>query len=281
MTLEAAHPEARHGIAQVAAGLIRFAEEAIQRGEWGQAEAHLAKAASINPDATRLAEVWWALDAHRAETEKQARLAQQEEERHQAEQGPNDPLDEARRAMNQGKSIQGLIDDALRAMERANWSNAQNYLDQASALDPRNEDISLLLDELTSRRAQAGIKPGDKTTRAESARANALVHIQKASSSVAKARPGETVEFFTEYAMSTPVGQKYEYVEVTWVLKRHGRKVGDEGMSASVVKPGVNSVSNHLTLPARVTPGRYEVEHRVRAGDSVDIATSGFLVMTH
>jgi tetratricopeptide (TPR) repeat protein len=315
--------------------LIRLAEDAMQQGQWDEAETHLAKAASINPDSARLADVWKTLDAHRAETHKQVQLAKQEVEKNQAERKVNELLDKARRAMDQkdwdsarsllsqtekilpdfetvaevreelkqrrkperepedqskmeitavqdeGKSVQGYIDDALRAMERTDWGNAQRNLDQASALDPRNEDIALLRAELASRREQAWIDQDDKTKRGGGLQNNPLVHIQKASSSVAKARPGQTVEFVTEYAMSTPMGQKYEYVEVTWVLKRHGKKVGDEGMSATVVKPGVNSVSNHLTLPERVTPGRYEVEHRVRAGDSVDIATSGFLVMAH
>ena len=79
--------------------------------------------------------------------------------------------------------------------------------------------------------------------------------------------------------MSTPAGRKYEYVEVTWVLKRHGKKVGQEGMTAGIAKPGVNTVSNHISLSEQVPPGYYVVEHRVRAGNSVDTATSGFLVM--
>ena len=348
LALVSDHPEATHGIARVVDALVQLAQAAAQEGEWDQAETHLAKAASIDPESPRLAEAWRELDTQRANAQKQVQLAKQEVQRKQVERKANEMIDLARRALDRGEleeaksyaaqateispklesveqireelkqrqndvtppattaegersekkakneSIKRFVDRALNAMEGKDWDIAQSYLDQAAKLSPKNDDVRLVRDQLASRKRQAQIEsralvntpakeqgPGTTAERKRGTGTHVLVQIQRASSSLTKARPGDTVGLLTEYAMSTPAGQKYEYVEVSWILKRNGKKLGQEGMTAGIKESGVNSASNHISLSDRVTPGRYVVEHRVRAGDSVDTATTEFLVMAN
>ncbi|MGH8604090.1 MAG: hypothetical protein ACREXR_15360 [Gammaproteobacteria bacterium] len=49
--------------------------------------------------------------------------------------------------------------------------------------------------------------------------------------------------------------------------------------SANVFEAGQNSAANRLTLPRRIMPGEYVVEHRVRSGTSYDTARSDFSVV--
>ncbi|MGH6635195.1 MAG: protein kinase domain-containing protein [Gammaproteobacteria bacterium] len=104
------------------------------------------------------------------------------------------------------------------------------------------------------------------------------VRIQRAISSLATARPGDTVEFVTEYSLTLPAETRDEFVKVTWALERKGKKLGEEGIHTRMAKAGAHAVSNQLTLPKYMRPGRYAVEHKVQAGDSYDIARSYFSV---
>ncbi|MGH8602777.1 MAG: hypothetical protein ACREXR_08415, partial [Gammaproteobacteria bacterium] len=107
---------------------------------------------------------------------------------------------------------------------------------------------------------------------------NASVRIQRAIASLATARPGDTVEFQTEYLLTLPAGTRQEFVKVTWALERNGKKLGEEGINTRMAKAGAHEASNQLTLPRYMRPGRYAVEHKVQAGDSYDIARSHFSV---
>ncbi|MGH8646739.1 MAG: hypothetical protein ACREX4_20680 [Gammaproteobacteria bacterium] len=107
---------------------------------------------------------------------------------------------------------------------------------------------------------------------------NASVRIQRAISSLATVRPGDTVEFVTEYSLTLPAGTRDEFVRVTWALERKGKKLGEEGINTRMAKAGAHAASNQLTLPKYMRPGRYAVEHKVQVGDSYDIARSYFSV---
>jgi tetratricopeptide (TPR) repeat protein len=276
-TIDISSDEAARGIARIALELIRLGEEATKRGEWDNAEAQLAKAASINPESIRLAEARQNLDKYRAEAQKQV----------------SKPAPVQKEAEKSTKvSSKEFTERALQAMKRADWDAARKNLDQAAALDPANEDVNLLRDELVSLKSQAEIEAqAPKNAQPKKAvsetepqptsqpAGGTQVQIQRATSSQAKARPGETVEFFTEFSVSLPSGQKYEYVEATWALKRKGKRVGEEGVTMFFAKPGVNSVSNRLTLPTGIPPGQYIVEHRVEAGNGAAVATSSFSVV--
>jgi len=107
---------------------------------------------------------------------------------------------------------------------------------------------------------------------------NASVRIERAISSLVTAKPGDTVEFQTEYLLTLPAGTRQEFVKVTWALERNGKKLGEEGINTRMAKAGVHGASNQLTLPRYMRPGRYDVEHKVQVGDSYDIARSHFSV---
>lgn len=106
-----------------------------------------------------------------------------------------------------------------------------------------------------------------------------LVKIERAISSLATARPGDTVEFVTEYSVTFPPGIREEFVRVTWALERNGKKLGEEGMHTKMVKAGAHAASNQLALPSYMKPGRYAVAHKVQVGDSYGIARSYFSVV--
>lgn len=105
------------------------------------------------------------------------------------------------------------------------------------------------------------------------------MQIHNARSSLSTARPGDTVEFFTQYSLTLPPGRRAEYVEATWILIRDGKKLGEEGVVGGMFEAGQNSAANQLTLPRRIMPGEYVVEHRVRSGTSYDTARSDFSVV--
>ena len=265
--------EATQGIREIVDRLLRLANKAIQHKDWAKALAHIDQAATIEPEARDVAMARKALNIRKAEYEKQFTDAQKEAQ-------SQDPK----------QNVKTLIDLAMQAMGRTEWDKAQVYLDQAAAIEPEDDDIVLLRDELISRRTKVTTPPlapqkGPTSEEAGSEEprsapeASALVKIQKATSSLPTARPGETISFYTEYSLTLPAGTKYTFLEATWVLKRNGKKMGKEGIFSRMVKPGVNTVSTELTLPQYTKPGRFMVEHKVQAGDSTDVAKSYFSVV--
>ncbi len=107
---------------------------------------------------------------------------------------------------------------------------------------------------------------------------NSLVRIERAFSSLTTARPGDTVEFVTEYSLTLPAGNRDEFVRVTWALERKGKKLGEEGIHTRMAKAGAHAASNQFALPKYMRPGRYAVEHKVQVGESYASARSYFSV---
>jgi methionine-rich copper-binding protein CopC len=241
----------------------------------------------IFPGAEATAKAREELSTRKTEAQRRALAAEQEKKRKDAEQVVKQKVvkDGAQRA-------HGLIERAVQAMDRGQWDLAQRYADQAAAIRPDIEALILVRDELISRKAQAERPPSAAETQLNRVDPRAderqtgpenttLVKIQKATASRVTAKAGDTVEFLTEYLLTLPEGARRKFVEATWVLKRNGKKIGTEGISARMAKAGVNSAANELTLPPRVKPGTYVVEHRVRAENSYDVAQSSFSVVAN
>lgn len=267
--------------------VVQRAREAMGRADWSKAQAHLDEADMIFPGAEATAKAREELSTRKTEAQRRALAAEQEKKRKDAEQVVKQKVvkDGAQRA-------HGLIERAVQAMDRGQWDLAQRYADQAAAIRPDIEALILVRDELISRKAQAERPPSAAETQLNRVDPRAderqtgpenttLVKIQKATASRVTAKAGDTVEFLTEYLLTLPEGARRKFVEATWVLKRNGKKIGTEGISARMAKAGVNSAANELTLPPRVKPGTYVVEHRVRAENSYDVAQSSFSVVAN
>jgi hypothetical protein len=106
-----------------------------------------------------------------------------------------------------------------------------------------------------------------------------VVKIESARSTPRQVSPGETVEFITTYDLTLPVGTRDTEVELSWVLKAGGRRIGQEGSDFKLAKTGTNTATNELTVPSHMKSGTYTVEHRVRAGNSKAVARSYFSVV--
>lgn len=109
---------------------------------------------------------------------------------------------------------------------------------------------------------------------------NTLVKVERATSSLARAKAWEAVEFVTEYSLTLPVGVRHMFVEVTWQLERNGKQLGEKGVAAKMAKAGAHAAYTEFTLPKNIRPGRYAVEHKVQAGNSSDVARSYFSVVS-
>lgn len=273
LALQPDQQEATQGIREIMDRLLRLANEAIQHKDWAKALARIDQAATIEPEARDVAMARKALNIRKAEYEKQSADAQKEA-----------------RSQDPKQNVKTLIDLAMQAMGRTEWHKTHVYLDRAAAIEPENDDIVLLRDELVSRRTKAATPPlaaqkgptseeaGSEEPRSAPA-VSALVKIQKATSSLPTARPGETIRFYTEYSLTLPAGTKYTFLEATWVLTRNGKKMGKEGIVSRMVNPGVNTASTELILPQYTKPGRFMVEHKVQAADSSAVAKSHFSVV--
>ncbi|MCI0439511.1 MAG: hypothetical protein L0177_10310, partial [Chloroflexi bacterium] len=238
--------------------LVTSAREALEAKEWAKAEAHIEQVAAILPDSEEVKALQQALRTGKAQAEKKrkAQQAKQEEDK---------------------RTVDKLFELALKAMEQQDLQTAQLYLDRAAAIRPDSSDVALLRDELLNRKAQASRQTVETPALAQSPTQDlagaekgptevARLAIRQAVSSLTKGRPGETVEFYTEYSVTPPAGKKDAFVEATWVLMRNGKRLGEEGYQYKLVKPGVHTASTKLTLPPWAAPGRYTVEHRVQVG---------------
>jgi serine/threonine protein kinase len=287
LALQPDHLQAIQGIQRIMEHVVQRAREAMGRADWSKAQAYLDEADVILPGSEAMAKAREELSTRKTEAQRRALAAEQEKKRKDAEQVAKQKVvkDGAQRAHS-------LIERAVQAMDRGQWDLAQRYVNQAAAIRPDTEDLILVRDELISRKAQAERPPlaAERQLNRVDPRANerqtgpentTLVKIQKATASRVTAKAGDTVEFLTEYLLTLPEGARRKFVEATWVLKRNGKKIGTEGISARMVKAGVNSAANELTLPPRVKPGTYVVEHRVRAENSYDVAQSSFSVVAN
>jgi tetratricopeptide (TPR) repeat protein len=287
LALQPDHLQAIQGIQQIMEHVVQRAREAMGRADWSKAQAHLDEADVILPGAEATVKAREELSTRKTEAQRRALAAEREKKRKRAEQVVKQKVvkDGAQRAHS-------LLERAVQAMDRGQWDLAQRYVDQAAAIRPDIEALILVRDELISRKAQAERPPSAAKTQLNHVDPRAderqtgpenttLVKIQKATASHVTAKAGDTVEFLTEYSLTLPEGARRKFVEATWVLKRNGKKIGTEGISARMAKAGVNSAANELTLPPRVRPGTYVVEHRVRAENSYDVAQSSFSVVAN
>ncbi|MGH8606070.1 MAG: protein kinase domain-containing protein [Gammaproteobacteria bacterium] len=247
--------------------LLELAEQAMQRGDLGIARSYVDRASTTLPRHRAIAPVREALEKRARATTVRPPLA---------------------RETSEGKRVNRFIELAIRSMDDADLDLAQHYVDQAATIRPKDPDVILLRDELISRKAQgqqenkpdpAGVDHPNAGGGAVLGRNHIAVQIQNARSSLSTARPGDTVEFFTQYSLTLPPGRRAEYVEATWILIRNGKKLGEEGVVGGMFQAGQNSAANRLTLPRRIMPGEYAVEHRVRSGTSYDTARSDFSVV--
>jgi serine/threonine protein kinase len=280
----AAEQEKKRKDTEQAVKMVDLAQQAMNK-----AQARLDKADAILPESEATAKAREELSTRKTKVQRQALAAEREKKRKGAEQVAKQKM-----AKDGAQRAHSLIERAVQAMDRGQWDLAQRYVDQAAAIRPDTEDLILLRDELISRKAQAERLPSaaetqlnrvdsraDKRQTGPGPENTTSVKIQKATASRATAKAGDTVEFLTEYFLTLPEGARRKFVEVTWVLKRNGKKIGMKGISARMAKAGVNAATNELTLPPRVKPGTYVVEHRVRAENSYDVAQSSFSVVAN
>ncbi len=125
------------------------------------------------------------------------------------------------------------------------------------------------------------VKPSvpDNIEQSAKPQSNIVVRIEKAISSMTAVRPGDMVEFVTEYSLTLPAGTRHALVEVTWALEKNGRKLGEEGINRRIAKAGEHGAFNQFTVPKYLRSGRYAVEHKVQVGASYDTARSYFSVV--
>ncbi|MGH8655305.1 MAG: protein kinase domain-containing protein [Gammaproteobacteria bacterium] len=119
----------------------------------------------------------------------------------------------------------------------------------------------------------------DNIEQAAKPQSNTVVRIEKAISSMTAVKPGDRVEFITEYSLTLPAGTQHALVEVTWALEKNGRKLGEEGVNRRMAKAGEHAAFNQFTVPKYMRSGRYAVEHKVQVADGYDIARSYFSVV--
>ncbi|MGX2041216.1 protein kinase domain-containing protein [Methylocaldum sp. MU1018] len=301
-------PQAKQGIQEIVDRFAQPAREAMTRGDWNLAQTHIDQIAVVLPEAEVLRQE---LDARRSEAEKgrpKDHTGQKPVERAatplsddaQAARLPNEAktseaqadaeksaAEDARRKQAADRTI-GL---AWRALNREQWDKAQAYIDRAAALLGDAKEVQTLQRQLVSRKAKAGqareaaaegaraenpgtaertLQPADKT----------VVEIQSATATPRQVSPGESVKFVTTYALTLPAGTRSTGVELSWVLKANGRRVGKEGSDFKLAAAGgINSASNELAVPSYMKSGTYTVEHRVRAGNSKAVARSYFSVV--
>ncbi|MGH8523284.1 MAG: hypothetical protein ACREXY_03445, partial [Gammaproteobacteria bacterium] len=238
--------ETRLQAEETANKLVALGRKALQANDIKIAEAHFDQAFVIRPESEQVAKLREDLETHklRAQEDHKRRVA----ERPNEEEGTvKKPLDLARTAINEH-----------------DLQTAQTRLDEAAGIAPKSEAVASLRDEFKAR----------ETALVQTRH----VSIREVTPSRARVRPGETVEFYTEYSLTLPASDKEALVEATWVLLRNGRKIGREGIHNRYARAGLNTAVTELILPPWPASGQYTVEHRVQVGDSFDVAHSRFVL---
>lgn len=297
-------PQAKQGIREIIDRFAQPAREAMAREDWAQAETRIDQVVIVLPEAETLRQE---LNTRRAEAEKrssEAKAAQgtvepvaaippenkQGAQASSEEKTPDTPPDGQKAAAEEAtpgsKAARRTINLAWRALKRKEWDQAKAYIDQAEEALGDAKDVRILRRQLISRQAKAEqskqaeateVKP--ENTETPERAPQAAVKIQSAAAIPAQVSPGETVEFVTTYNLTLPPGVRDTEVEITWVLKAGGKRIGQEGSDLKLATAGINSATTDLAIPGYMKPGRYTVEHSVRAGDSNDLTRAYFTVV--
>ncbi|HYE34741.1 serine/threonine-protein kinase [Methylocaldum sp.] len=302
-------PQAKQGIQEIIDRFAQPAREAMARGDWNLAQTRIDEVTIVLPEAETLRQE---LNTRRAEAEKEYSKANAEQkpveqpaavlpDNKQATQSPSalkppEAQGDAEKSAAEEdaarkQAVQRTIGRAWRALNREEWDKAQAYIDQTAATLGDAEEVQTLRRQLISRKAKADQLREAAAEGAQTENAGAVertiqptdittgVKIQSATATPSQVRPGETVDFVTKYNLTLPAGIRDTEVELSWVLKVNGRRIGKEGADFKLAKNGINTASNELTVPPYMKPGTYTVEHRVRAGNSKDVIKSYFSVV--
>ncbi len=229
--------------------LVTLSREAITAGDWPRAEAYLREASALPVGSeSELAPLREAVAAHAAGRERVGRSVTVPESEIAA------PFDQARDIASTGRSASAQPPEVV-AMPAPPDQGSQPTVEPA-------------LDAVTATRPPEPAAPGT------------VVEILEAAAVPARARPGETVEFYTRLRVVPPRGRSDAYVVAAWLLKRNGRGLGEPGAKGAFAKPGVSTMSTRLTLPPGMGTGRYMVEHRVQSETAEATARSYFSVVS-
>lgn len=286
------HEGARQRERRDAERLIDRARASAALGSWQEAEAYLDEAARLTPDAQALAGERAALRERWIAAERGRVIA-------------------AERRAGERRLFEKLVKLARTALDRADWGGAEAYLAEAASIEGRaEEELSRVREALVAGKASEARRAAEARRARERARQRedlaarrppeiaersavpatarpdqagargGAVEILQAAPTQMLARPGETVEFLTRFRLDALEDRADTYVEATWVLHKDGRRLGQPGVSQVFAKTGIRTLSTALTLPPRMTAGRYTVEHRVRTEGGEDSARSHFSVVS-
>jgi tetratricopeptide (TPR) repeat protein len=234
-------------------GLVARTREAMEAADWNRAESYLKQAATLPARSeSELAALRQAVAARRGE----ARGLQPVQPPQAAE--INSPL-----SQTTPPAAPSLIARPLDQLDR-----------------PRPEDIAKI---------EAGPKPpstpdpiaapaGPAASPEAQPQAATVVEILEAAATQLRARPGETIEFYTRFRVTPPPGRSDAYVVAVWVLKRNGRSLGEPGAKGAFAKAGVSTMSTRFALPPGISAGRYTVEHKIQSESAEITARSQFTV---
>jgi serine/threonine protein kinase len=278
--------EARQVLSDAVEGMVKDAEDALTHGD-------LAAAKTQAEDARALVQRHSLPQAKLADVK--ARIAQEEQRRAELERQRQGQERQAEQKRAEGAALAARTE--VRELAKRLPSPPQTPRKPIAApvasepsVTEQDREIEKLPRELESMpREQAVLTPAPGLTPArdqpvgvspESAGQAAAVEILAATSTQALARPGNTIEFYTRFHLAPPPGRGGTYVEATWVLKRDGRSLGQPGATSVFAKAGIGTLSTALTLPARMAPGRYTVEHRIETENGEDSARSHFSVVS-
>ncbi len=134
-------------------------------------------------------------------------------------------------------------------MQRGALGIARSYVDRASVTLPRHSAIAPVREALEKRARATAARPPLARETSEDKR----------------------VKRFIELAIRSMDGADFDlaqhYVDQAARIRpiRNGQKLGEEGVVGGMFQAGQNFAANRLTLPRRIMPGEYVVEHRVRS----------------
>ena len=104
------------------------------------------------------------------------------------------------------------------------------------------------------------------------------VKIRKGTSAPKRVKPGQSVNIVTDYSLMLPKGTGDASVTESWVLKKDGKEIAKLPTKKASRAAGGWKAEAEITIPDKVEPGSYTIEHRVKAGSSYDTDESTFTV---
>jgi outer membrane lipoprotein SlyB len=105
-----------------------------------------------------------------------------------------------------------------------------------------------------------------------------VVKIRQAMCSPERISPGQEVQIVTDYSVCLPPSTSQVSVQEQWILKKDGQQLHVIGSQAEQRATGGYKAGGAVTMPAKLKPGTYVIEHKVQAGTSYDVTPSVFYV---